>query len=281
VRAVMLAALALVGAASLVPAAAADFKVPPAPQHFVTDTSALISSDTQAALESELHNYQLEAGHQVIVWIGDTTGGVPLETWTAETANAWKVGRKGRDDGAILFIFAKDHKVRIEVGYGLESSLTDADAHRIIAEDIVPRMKANDPDGAVTGGVEAMLATISPSYKLQTLTTAPAATPEPASSGLGTGIAIAVLVISCLTFAFFIFFVIMRIIGAIRYGYLVLREGSTKAKSDMKRSWLWGSAGFLGGVGSSGFSSGGGDDFGGGFSGGGGSFGGGGASGGW
>ena len=72
-----------------------------------------------------------------------------METWTGETADHWKIGRRGHDDGAVLFIFMQDHKVRIEVGYGLESSLTDADSHRIIQDVIVPRMKAGDVDDAV------------------------------------------------------------------------------------------------------------------------------------
>jgi uncharacterized protein len=268
--------LALLAPAFAVPAFAAGSQVPPKPDHHVTDTANLLSSETRDSVDHELRDYETATGHQVIVWIGQTTGDVPLETWTVDAANAWKVGRKGKDDGAILFIFAQDHKARIEVGYGLESSLTDADAHRIITDDIIPHMKSNDPDGAVSSGVAAMLTTVSPSYKLSTL---PSPSPEPAASPLGTGIAIAVVVIVCVMFAITIFFIVMQVFGMIRYGYLVLREGSKQAKTDMKHSW-WATTGFLSSGSSSGFSSGGGD-FGGGFSGGGGSFGGGGASGGW
>ncbi len=121
-RAVALAMLALLAPAFALPAIAADSQVPPKPEHRVTDTAALISNDTRESVELELRDYESATGHQVIVWIGDTTGDVPLETFTVDAANAWKVGRKGKDDGAILFIFAKDHKARIEVGYGLESS---------------------------------------------------------------------------------------------------------------------------------------------------------------
>ena len=97
----------------------------------------------------------------MIVWIGQTTGDVPLETWTGETADHWKIGHRGRDDGAVLFLFIADHKIRIEVGYGLESALTDADSYRIINEVIRPRMRSGDVDGAVSSGVAAMLTTIS------------------------------------------------------------------------------------------------------------------------
>jgi uncharacterized protein len=254
------------------PALADDFKVPPTPDHYVTDNASALSGGARASIENELQAFEKATGHQVVVWIGQSTGDVPLETWTGQTADRWKIGRHGHDDGAVLFLFMQDHKVRIEVGYGLESALPDADAHRIIADDIVPRMKAGDTDGAVSSGVAAMLTTIAPSYKGVT------PPPEPESTPIGSGVAIFLFVVVGLFFAFLIFMVVMQVIGSVRYGYLVLREGSTRAKSDMRRWWFWGSAGFLGG---SSFGGGDGGFGGGGFSAGGGSFGGGGASGGW
>jgi uncharacterized protein len=166
-----------------VPALAADFTVPPVPTHYVTDNADALSSATQASVDAKLKAYEKATGHQVIVWIGDTTGDVPLETWTGESAHQWHVGRRGKDDGAILFLFMSDHKVRIEVGYGLEGSLTDADSSRIIRDDIVPRMKANDPNGAVSSGVAAMLTTITPSYAGVTPPPAAESTAAPPASG--------------------------------------------------------------------------------------------------
>lgn len=253
-------------------AMAQGFKVPPTPDHYVTDNAGALSDNTSASLESKLQAYEHATGHQVIVWIDQTTGDVPLETWTGETAHTWKVGRRGKDDGAVLFLFMHDHKVRIEVGYGLESSLTDADAHRIIADDIVPKMKAGDPDGAVSTGVAAMLTTITPSYKGVTPPPSVPTAPESVSSG----IAVFLFAIVGLFFLILIFFIVMQVVSAIRYGYLMLREGPTKAKKDMKTWPVWATAGAL-----SGGSWSGGGDFDGGFSGGGGDFGGGGASGGW
>jgi uncharacterized protein len=270
-------AAVLILAAWAVPAFAADFKVPPTPDHYVTDDAGALSSNARASIENELQAYEKSTGHQIIVWIGNTTGDVPLETWTAQSAHEWRIGRHGHDDGAVLFLFMKDHKVRIEVGYGLESSLTDADSSRIIHGDIVPRMKAGDVDGAVSSGVAGMLNIISPSYK--------GVTPPPESENTAppavAGIVVAFFSIFGLFMLFIAFVVVMRIIGAIRYGYLVMREGSTKAKADMKRWLFWGSGAGAGGfIGGSSFGGGGGFD-GGGFSAGGGDFGGGGASGGW
>jgi uncharacterized protein len=266
----------LVACVCAVRAIAADFTIPPTPDHYVTDNAGVLSAGTRASLENRLQAYQSTTGHQIIVWIDQTTGDVPLETWTGETADHWKVGRRGHDDGAVLFIFMQDHKVRIEVGYGLESALTDADSYRIIQNVIRPRMRTGDVDGAVSSGVAAMLTTISPSYKGAT------PPPEESQTSIGTN-GIIVIVVLALIVLFVIFLVLMQIVGAIRYGYLVTREGSLAARRDMRRWWFWG-GGYYGGIGSSFVGSGGwggGGGFGGGFSAGGGGFGGGGASGGW
>ncbi len=271
-----MAAAVFVASACSMPAVAADFKAPPTPVHYVTDNAGALSAGTSGSLESELAAYEKSTGHQIIVWIGDTTGDVPLETWTGDSAHQWKIGRHGHDDGAILFLFMKDHRVRIEVGYGLESALTDADSARIIRDDITPRMKSGDVDGAVSSGVAAMLTTISPSY--QGVTPPPAT--ESTSSNVPAGVGIAIFVIFGVFILFVAFFIIMQIFNSARYGYLVLREGSTKAKADMKNSIFWSSG--AGGFAGSSFSGGSSDDFGGGdFSAGGGDFGGGGASGSW
>jgi uncharacterized protein len=267
-----LAIAATLACAWALPAMAADFKIPPTPDHFVTDNAGALSSGARDSIENELHAYESATGHQVVVWIGQTTGDVPLETWTGEAADHWKIGRKGKDDGAVLFLFMKDHMARIEVGYGLESSLTDAASFRIITDIIRPKMRANDVDGAVSSGVAAMLTTITPSYT--GVTPPPDETSTTSLSGRQ-GIEIAAFVL--ISFGFLIFIVIMQIVAGIRYGYLVMREGSVRAKADMKHSWLGG--GIL--LGGSSFGGGGGGFGGGGFSGGGGGFGGGGASGGW
>lgn len=74
------------------------------------------------------------------------------------TAQAWRIGRKGLDDGAILFVFVQDRKLRIEVGYGLEGQIPDAIAKRIIDDRIAPLLKAGQPDAALTAGIDALLA---------------------------------------------------------------------------------------------------------------------------
>ncbi len=150
--------------ASMCAARSADFNVPPTPHQYVTDGAGALTEATRTALESELRSYEASTGHQIIVWIGQTTGDVPLELWTAETAHTWRIGRRGLDDGAVLFVFMSDRKVRIEVGYGLEGALSDADAKRIIDEQIVPAMRSGDTNRAIADGVRAILTTITPAF---------------------------------------------------------------------------------------------------------------------
>lgn len=269
-----LTAFALFVAAATLPVRADDFKVPPTPDHHVTDPSGALSSSTRTALENELTAYESATGHQIVVWIAQTTGDVPLETFTTETADRWKIGRHGHDDGAVLFVFLKDHKIRMEVGYGLEGKLPDATAYQIISDQMTPRMRAGDVDGAVSAAVASMLTTITPSYK-------PAVAPSPLPAQGSDAKSIFVIIIILLSFLLVAFVIVGNVVASVRYGYLVMREGQTAARRDMRGWWFWG--GVASGASSGGFSSFGsfGGGGGGGFSAGGGGFGGGGASGGW
>jgi uncharacterized protein len=145
--------------AALVPCGALA-AVPPVPTRWVTDDAGFLSEGTRRSLDARLEAYERQTGHQVLVWIGRTTGGEPVEDFSVAAFKAWRPGRKGIDDGLVLFILSEDRKIRIEVGYGLEGQVPDAIASRIIRETIAPRLQADDRDGAVTSGVDAMLAAI-------------------------------------------------------------------------------------------------------------------------
>jgi uncharacterized protein len=153
----LLAAVCLAAGA----AAAQGRDVPPAPDRWVTDRAGFLSASAASALDARLEALERETGRQVLVYIDRTTGGVPLEDFAVRAFEAWKVGRKGLDDGAVLFVMADDRKLRIEVGYGLEPVVTDLRASRIIRDVIVPRLQSGDNDAAVTEGAAALLATIS------------------------------------------------------------------------------------------------------------------------
>jgi uncharacterized protein len=153
-----LARVLLAGAALLPRGALAA--VPPVPTRWVTDEAGFLSEGARRSLDVRLEAYDKQTGHQVLVWIGRTTGGEPVEDFSVAAFKAWRPGRKGIDDGLVLFILSEDRKVRIEVGYGLEGQVPDAIASRVIGEAIVPRIQAGDRDGAVEAGVDALLAAI-------------------------------------------------------------------------------------------------------------------------
>ena len=114
------------------------------------------------ALDARLENYERQTGHQVLVWIGRTLGeNAVLEDWAVRAFEAWKVGRKGLDDGLVLFIFAEDRKIRIEVGYGLEDEVPDIYAYRVINNILAPGIRAGRPDEAVDAAVTALIGDIS------------------------------------------------------------------------------------------------------------------------
>lgn len=238
------------------PVAAAQVPLPASPSAWVTDNAGFLSPSTRDELSTRLAAYQRATGHQVIVWIDKTTGDTPLEDWTIHAFTRWKIGRKGLDDGLALFIFAQDRKIRIEVGYGLEGQVTDAVASRIIRDDIAPRLKAGDADGAVTAGVSALLATIGGEQGSQ------AAPVNPSSGNVNSGD------VGNWLWVLFVALILLAIFVRIPtwWGFMIysIAHGSSEG------SWGSGSGGgFSGGFG------------GGGFSGGGGGGGGGGASGGW
>ena len=136
---------------------AAETPIPPPPARWVTDTANFMSPGAQSSLDSRLAAYGQSTGHQLIVYIGQTTGDAPIDDWAVRAFERWKVGRKGIDDGLVLFIMAADRKLRIEVGYGLEAQVPDAIASRVINDVIVPRIQAGDRDGAVTSGMDAVM----------------------------------------------------------------------------------------------------------------------------
>ena len=153
--------LALAGALA-VSFAVSQERIPPAPDRWATDEAGFLSRQTVEALNARLENYERQTGHQLLVWIGRTLGeNAVIEDWTVRAFEAWKVGRKGLDDGLVLFIFAEDRKIRIEVGYGLEDKVPDIYAYRVIANILTPGIRAGRPDEAVDAAVTALIGYIS------------------------------------------------------------------------------------------------------------------------
>ncbi|UPJ57723.1 YgcG family protein [Bradyrhizobium sp. 192] len=154
-RVVFVAALVL----ALAFPAFADVAIPELTGRVVDQTGTLSSSDI-AALSQKLRDFETRKGSQIAVLIVPTTQPETIEQFSIRVAEAWKIGRKKIDDGAILVVAKNDRHLRIEVGYGLEGALTDVTSRRIIDEIITPKFRSGDFSGGIADGVERMMRVI-------------------------------------------------------------------------------------------------------------------------
>jgi uncharacterized protein len=124
----------------------------------INDRAGVLPIDVRRELEARLTAYESNTGHQLAVLVVRSLEGDPIEDFSMRVVEAWKLGRKDRDDGMLLLIAVDDRKLRIEVGYGLEGELPDALAGRIIREVIVPAFRQGQLAQGITRAVEAMMA---------------------------------------------------------------------------------------------------------------------------
>jgi uncharacterized protein len=139
--------------------AAADVAVPQLTGRVVDQTGTLSQSDI-AALNAKLKDLEQRKGSQIAVLIVPTTQPETIEQFSIRVAEAWKIGRRKIDDGALLVIAKDDHKLRIEVGYGLEGALTDVTSRRIIDEVITPDFRFGDFAGGISKGIDRIIGVI-------------------------------------------------------------------------------------------------------------------------
>ncbi len=242
--------------------------IPPAPRDHFNDYAGIVAPANARQLNDDLTQFERTTSNQIVVAIfPHMQSDSSIEDYTVRVAQAWGVGQKDRKNGAVLFIFAQDRKLFIQVGYGLEGVLPDALCKQIIANEITPRFRNGDFTGGVAAGVHAMLAATKGEYRGTGRTVADQ---RGDNSGLSVG-AIAVIII------FLIVFSLVQI---------VTRRSSVYSPQGRNSAWPWLIAAALSNRSSGGSSGnwgggGGGGGGGGSFSGGGGSFGGGGAGGSW
>jgi uncharacterized protein len=144
------------GIVLLVGIACADDLLPIPPVARVTDSTGTLSADQKQALDSKLADIEQRKGSQVAVLIVPTTKPEEIEQFSYRVADAWKLGRKGVDDGVLLTVAKNDHHVRIEVGRGLEGAITDVQSNRIIREYITPKFRSGDFSGGINDAVDAL-----------------------------------------------------------------------------------------------------------------------------
>jgi uncharacterized protein len=130
----------------------------------VVDQAHLLSPSAISSLNTALAAHESKTSNQVAVLTLASLEGHPLEELSHQVATAWALGKKGTDNGVLFLIAVQEKKVRIEVGYGLEGTLTDAKSSRIIRHEVVPRFRAGDFSGGIIAGTHAILGTIEGTY---------------------------------------------------------------------------------------------------------------------
>ncbi|HEY7986861.1 MAG TPA: YgcG family protein [Methylophilaceae bacterium] len=134
-------------------ASAEDVAIPPL-QHRVTDLTGTLSTEQQADLESRLAAVEAQKGSQIAILIVPTTQPEDIAQYSIRVVEAWKLGRKGVDDGVLVLLAKNDRKSRIEVGYGLEGALPDAIAKRIVSDVMRPYFQQGDFYGGLVAGTD-------------------------------------------------------------------------------------------------------------------------------
>jgi len=139
--------------------ARAEMVVPPL-QARVTDLTGTLKPDERAGLESRLAAFEAEKGSQIAVLLVPSTEPETIEQYAIRVVDAWKLGRKGIDDGVLILLAKQDRTVRIEVGRGLEGVIPDAVANRIVEDVMIPFFKQGDFYGGLSEGVDSLFALV-------------------------------------------------------------------------------------------------------------------------
>jgi len=228
---------------------------------YVTDLAGVLAPDQLRALDSRLQTYEDTTSNQIVVLIVNTVPEEDIESYSIAVAEKNKIGQKGKDNGILMTVDVNDHKVRFEIGYGLEGSVPDAISSYIIDEIVIPDFKNGNYYSGIDKGITALAAQIGGTFHADL------------KKHRRNDNWLPLLVI------FFFIFIFPAIFGNRRYS----ASGKGIGSGWLFLPWILG--GFGGGFRGGGFGGGSGGGFGGGgfggFSGGGGSFGGGGASGSW
>jgi uncharacterized protein len=233
-------------------------ELPPKPAFYFTDRAGVVDAGSAEALNQQLAQFERDTSNQILVAIyNNLPDQADVAQYSIDTFNAWQVGQKGKDNGAVLFVYVKDHKMFICTGRGLEGALPDAICKDIISEVITPEFRKGKYSSGIQAGVTAMIAATKGEYQGTGKTHAE---DQDETQDGPQGFPIWVIL------AFIIFIIITRLFAGRMVGGPMIYTGGG-----------FGGGGFGGG----GFSGGGGGGGFGGFSGGGGSSAGGGAGGGW
>lgn len=130
----------------------------------VVDNAGILDATTEAALTQKLEDLETKGSDQVVIATIDSLDGEEIEPYATRLFNSWKLGQAGRNNGVLVLVARNDRKMRIEVGYGLEGTLTNQHATRIIEDDMVPAFRAGDFSGGISKAVDDIITVLEDSH---------------------------------------------------------------------------------------------------------------------
>lgn len=179
----------------------------PALQTRVTDLTQTLTADQQDQLEAKLKVFELEKGSQIAVLIVPSTKPEEIEQYSIRVVDAWKLGREKPDDGILILVAKNDHKMRIEVGQGLEGAIPDLIAKRVISEVMSPSFKQGDYYDGINNATDKLMGLVS-GEKL-----APPS-PQTSHSNMSFDNSLAFFVVGCMVVGAFLSSILGRFFGA-------------------------------------------------------------------
>lgn len=172
-RTLILGGLFLVSA----PVLALAYQNPGAPKGAVNDFAGMLTLSQAEGLAAKLSAFQQQTGNAIVVAMVNNLGGDTVLNFAVQLFRDWEIGQKGKDNGVLILVSKEDREMRIEVGYGLEGALTDAQSFWIIRDVLTPAFKNGDYAGGLDGAVDKIIGAISGTE------TVPSGSPSDSGSG--------------------------------------------------------------------------------------------------
>ena len=247
-----LGVLALVAWIGLIGATLAQTLTFPALTGRVVDEAGVLDAARRATLTGQLAALETKTGNQFVVVTLKSLRGTTIEDYGYQLGRQWKIGQKDKDTGVLLIVAPNDRVVRIEVGYGLEGTLTDAATKMIIETMILPRFKAGDMPGGIQAGADQIIKFLAGEAQAAPLKTAGAPDGAPEQASIGPLIIIGLLAIGLLIFCAVTGGGLCQFLFQILYMMLLSGGGGGGGRSSGGDSGFSGRGGSFGGGGSSG-----------------------------
>ncbi|HYC82988.1 MAG TPA: TPM domain-containing protein, partial [Candidatus Paceibacterota bacterium] len=151
-------AVLLLATAFLIPALVAAYISPGEPTGYVSDFAGILKAEDRASMEAKLESFEASTGNEIAVVTVTSLGGDTIENYAVELFEEWGIGKEREDNGVLMLVALEEREMRIEVGYGLEGALTDAQSYWIINNELKPAFQRGDYAAGINAGVDKVIA---------------------------------------------------------------------------------------------------------------------------